>query len=1099
MAQLKIFKASAGSGKTHTLTREYLRLALSDPRAFERIQAVTFTNKATEEMKSRILHELYHLAQAPDRSPFAHELSQTLRCTSQELSQRALRVLRSILLDYSAFRVSTIDSFFQEILRSFAQELGLQGGFRLDLEERRALQAAITEVLAQQDQSQADTQAWLRDLAQSHIEQGDKYDLYRYIEKLGGELSKESVKQMILHNKLPNRKTIGELRGYLLGLVDAFAEGVIERAQAVVRAFDEAGLPWEAVSRASAYQGGVLSSIVTKRSTYDIRQALLNDKPLYSATVRKLADTPEKIFTTKDTTNQTRVSSTRLGEYIADFCNFIDEYLITARTALVTIENLGSYGLISDIETALQAQQRNSSTLLLANSASLINRILSDENGGEFIYEKIGTRIDHQMIDEFQDTSEVQYRNFYPLLHNNLSNGHDNLVVGDVKQSIYRWRGSDSSLLGELIERDFADTVASDTLTENWRSAPAIVAYNNALYASAPHKLQELFDALIAYHATLSKRELSRLYSYTKRFGQYYADAHQEVPESRRGHKGQVVYHYHEGKLDDLILEETPDVEDLTAHIAYQLPRTLIDLQKRGYKPSDIAILVRSGKDARAIADILSLASADSTLTEDGVYSLEIISAEALEVGRSPAVNFVIAALGYMSNPSSAVARLELRELWQILAPDGSAPFGDEQLALLNDIGKRSLYETVEAIVEQYEELFAHGQQPYMVKLLDMVLGYQQDLSVDIIDFLTMWHETGHSRTINTSEDDKKIHLMTIHKAKGLGFPVVLLPNPTWALERDNRQATQFLWCSNPFDQHQEVDLLPIKYTKLLLQTAYIADYIQERINLALDALNMLYVATTRAKQELHLWLPSELADSGMTESTSKAKKPADSATQEPVIPAKITGLIYEIGCSNPELMAQLDPSEYSVPNAPQCQQGHTQTSERFTIERLRSYGARKRIEVLHKGLEHFTETSQRTTGSLMHELLDKVRTLRDLEPAVTLMIQSGDISPGQGPDIRTLLEQRLSHPEVRRWFDGSGEVLRERDIIDGETGDLFRPDRVVLYPDGSAEVIDYKFGLQHKRYHQQVQRYKTLLDRMGYTPVRGYLWYLSLGILEQV
>lgn len=1066
---LTIYKASAGSGKTHTLTREYLRLALQSEYGYERIQAVTFTNKATEEMKERITRELYRITKGREHSPFFDELCGALNLSAERLKLQAERVLRRILLDYSAFRISTIDAFFQEIVRAFSRELGLQGGYRVDLEEKAALDSAVTAVLSEQENSGV-IQSWIKSISHALVNEGEGFDLYKHLRKLASTLLSEEVKQLALSKQIPTRQQLGDLDQSLSRIIEGYVKQVVDIAQSVMQALHEQGLSIEDTSYGASGALGVFHRQLTKEG---VMATLSGGDPLPSRLIKALED-PSTIFK-KGSPHRDWVTTSKVPGLLSQYYELVRTGLFMACSAIVARQELGSYGLISDIESKLNEQQRSAGSILLADTPALINKILQDDGGGAFIYEKIGTRIDHQMIDEFQDTSTMQYLDFLPLLEESLAAGHSNLVVGDVKQSIYRWRGSDSALLGTRINEDFksAQTI---TLQDNWRSSPEVIAFNNALYKHASALISQYFLSYIAEHAELNPaiRGSERLSQLAQRIEAYYADVEQSVPASRQGRRGQVVLHELQA---DNPAEEDGDAP--TPAPTSGVADVLIDLQRRGYSPSDIAILVRTGRQAKLIAQELAAASTEPLgATPQGVpYSLDIISAEALEVGNALSVRFIISALHFVATPKSLKAQHTLGELWRVIAPE-SAPEELERLQnTLIEAGRRSLYETIESIIAHYGERFSPCEEPYIIKLLDMALGYQQDLAADIADFLSMWERTGKSRTLNTSEDKSKIHLMTIHKAKGLGFPVVLLPFPTWSLERDNPREISYLWCDSPFSETFGIGKLPIAYGKGLLRTAFAPSYIAERIALSVDALNLLYVATTRAESELHLWL---------------------SGTETSAEPSKVSDLIASFLQQYPSLVRRSAEADY-VDGAPLYTPRPTPPESFLSIERIQSYEASRRIEVLRKGLAHFSDDTPRAYGSLMHDILDDIKTLADVQPALERAIQAGKLSPDQAAQALQALDHLLTTPEAKPWFDGSGEVLREAAIVGGGLQTSRRPDRVLLYPDGSAVVIDYKFGKLNRRYGAQVRRYMRLLQSMGYAPVRGYLWYLSDGRIEPI
>lgn len=1112
---LTIYKASAGSGKTHTLTGEYLRLCLSQPngQGYRRIQAVTFTNKATEEMKGRIATELYKIASGAP-SDFASMLARELKLSESALEQRASRALRSMLLDYSGFRVSTIDAFFQEILRGFARELGLQGGVRPSLESNLAIEDAITAIIAEQDSLPSDAKAWIKDMTNDLVEQGAHFDLRGPLRKLAKTLlSDEQVKSLALEERLPSRAELLPFKQYLTERQEAIAQELARSSRAVLDAFERTGIAFERISYG---ESGALSLCLQSQTVEQARMWLRRQaSPLkLKAHFVKFCQ-GGALCKKSDREANALVENSPVRALACQLRDFVLSAYPEFRSAQVVLSNLGSYGLILEIQSKLHEQQREAGSMLLSDTPALINRILSDEGASDFIYEKIGTRIDHQMIDEFQDTSSMQYLDFLPLLRNSIASGHANLVVGDVKQSIYRWRGSDSKLLGEQVGQDFPapDDSREVTLVHNWRSTPEIVHFNNALYNALPRLLEGAFANYIheGQAGNIFLRDAEGIEALAEVFTHYYRDAEQVVPDRNKDKRGLVAIHHFaqevgasaevgEGAVEtDGVDEEGYNISRgaMSSYgpesIEYQLPRVIVDLQRRGYRACDIAILVRKTTQAQMIARVLEDAGQDAEITEGGRYSLGFISQEALRIDRSRAVRFVIALLSYMSQPESELYRHEVREIFaQLVSLRGMEGrcFDEADFGEILDLGKRSIYETIEALVQRYSDIFdpEGGDYPYLIKLLDIALGAQQDLSLDLSDFLVLWEGKGDSAgkrasTLVTPEDEHKLILTTIHKSKGLDYPVVLIPYPSWRLNAIGA-GDNYLWCRNPFAGFDSIPILPVVYSTHLLAGYFAPRYLMERVAYALDALNLLYVATTRAKTEMHLWLesPSDFELPTPKKTLLDEYKDISILLRQVLKSIEGQGLYEEVPIGS-ELRGRWP----SIRTSPSTTGGEGRS---LLITSLRGGEVRHRIEVLRRGLEYFTDNSRRSYGSLMHHILGDIEQASDLSTAMAVAVRDGLLTESDSVEAESLISAMLHHPMAQRWYDGSGRVVREIPIIGGGIETSLRPDRMVLYPDGSAEVIDYKFGDKRSSHKRQVRGYIDILEQMGYSPVRGYLWY---------
>lgn len=1121
MSKLNIYIASAGAGKTHNLTKEYLRLALNKDKDFSRIQAVTFTNKATEEMKDRIVSEIYAIAaqdlnEAQRQSPFFDEISHELGYTPEEMRERARVCLRNMLLDYGNFRVKTIDSFFQEVLRSFARELNLSGGFRLDLNAQDALDAAVVAVLAEQDslQDAGEVQEWLIDLARDLINKGKGHNLSAAIKRLAKELEQEEVKRLRTQARLPNKKMLKEFKQALARMQREHEGRLTKMAEGVMQILGELEIN---VTDLSHKKSGGLSPFFKIYDNAKSIERLICTTPFEikpKSFCKALDKGTENLIPQKKELSEKRsriAGSSALRLIMEQYDHEAPSIYCTLYTIYSIQELLNSYGLITEVDSKLKEIQKRDNSMLLMDAPSLIHEILCDPSGVPFIYERIGTKIDHQMIDEFQDTSQLQYENFLPLLSDSLSSGNDNLIVGDVKQSIYRFRNSDSSLLGSRVFHDFDSQYQRIALTENWRSSPAIVTFNNHLFRYLAQHLQEYYEKSITAIKDGNKLfDASEVAQMASKFTLYYEDVEQSVPPQRQGLQGLVAIHEYRMEPSDAATEEdesntsdaASDTEADATNLAIaeltmseQLPLVIIDLQKRGYAPSDIAILVRNKREATLVADYLSEWSKRADFDKE-TYSLELISAEALLVSNALSVRFIIAALGYIVRPDTAESRLLLSEIYKQL--DGGREMTQEQYSRILEIGRTGIYESIEGILSEYQHLLSTGELPHQIKLLDIALGFQQDLSADIADFVSMWQEKGNEYRLIVPEDKRKIHLMTIHKSKGLGFEVVLLPYPTWPLNDKGAQKSPILWCPMPLSLGEDMpEIVPVLFREHLKSSLFADAYIKESINMALDSLNLLYVATTRAKRELHIWMPD--VDSSDPKQLSRLWG-KNKENREKIMNGllditleqfdKLEERIYQrLPSDTPTAYTSCPTKEAKSPTEPS--DGKSKT---IGIRKINAYTIGDRLQILREGMEHFDPSNPRLYGSLMHFILGEIVTADDIEDAMIRAEHKGLVQKQYMAEYQSKVKEWLSGLSEQRWFDGSAHVLREMPIIGGSIATSRRPDRVMILPDGSVEIVDYKFGKESKQHQTQVQLYMNLLRQMGYERITGYVWYVQSG-----
>ena len=1123
---LKIYTASAGSGKTHALTREFLRLMLStgDPRYFTTIQAVTFTKKATAETKGRSVAELSTLARTSEESLFTEDLCQELGISEAKLQERANATLHALLLEYTSFRVRTIDSFFQEVVRSFAYELGHAGALRVQLDSEQLLHQAVLDVLAKQDQEGNDKEieTWLRELTTEAIEDGKSYNIEDQLSKFAKQLENEAVKQLRAGKEFPSQAQVKKLREAARKIIKDKREALSALAERALNILAQSGVAVEDLSNGST---GVFGAIYACRRN---QGALLEKSSAFAERPRLRAfldatdtDTMLAKLVSKGKQSireQIEPHLSSIYDALKEFSDYNFQQLPIYVTAQQINRYAGLYGILIDIDNALQDLKREGKLMLISDAPSLIQALLKDNNDAPFLYEKIGTRIEHHMIDEFQDTSRMQYENFKPLLDNAQSQGQDCLIVGDAKQSIYRFRNSDSTLLTTQLTEDFTSSAKRKNLEDNWRSVPEIVDFNNALYPQLCSLIRRVFDShwsgVKGYGFPEGQEEVkSRLDAELDILLKAYEDVEQNTPEPKQQRGlGQVVLHRYapppkknDSTTEGEDIEETSDTEEEVPSGALdQLPLVLVDLLKRGYRCSDIAILVRKKAHAANVAE--TLLSAPEDMLEG--YSLPFLSEEALHVDRAYSVRFIIAALSYLADTSIPLRLAVLQEAYhQVLALAGQSEedLSETELQELRNFGRQGLYEVVEIINSRYGKLFPESEGAYLVKLLDMLYSWEQEEAADISTFLQYWQDKGHLQSIVNNSAEDAITLMTIHKSKGLGFPVVLLPDISWQLDEAlSANKENILWCPIPphISETEEltatnVTSVPLKYTTTLQMSYFAEPYFEEKLKNMMDSLNLLYVATTRPKQELHIWIREE-AQKGQEEESGKKKSKKKEASEEKI--SKIEDLflasVEEDKALHEILPAHQTTKEDPIGDSTSAPKKKHSTSEEDSatalhVGALSSYPIDKRLAILREGLEYFSEDSQRAYGRTLHLILSEIETASDVAPAISEAVHHGYIKAEHAEELSTQLRAVVEHPEAARWFDGTGKIFNERAIIGGELETSRRPDRVIFYPDSHIEVVDYKSGEERKAHHRQVREYMELLRQMGYTEVSGYLCYL--------
>lgn len=1071
---LTIYRASAGAGKTHKLTGEYLKLLFSHPGAYRRILAVTFTNKATDEMKSRIIHELYGLA-SDKTSDYVEPLSSLYELSPSQVRARAKEILIAILHDYSAFNISTIDRFFQQTMRAFTREIGLQGGYGIEMDQELVLTETIDNLLGDLEKPESkELLGWLLRFAEDKIENGGEWNLRRDIMGLSREIFKESYKSFSeeVNKDIADKQALETYRKDLYAIINAIeneAKQLGERGLAIISRY---GL------HPSDFKNGSRSPL------FFLEKLVKGEMKEPSATFRGLVDNVDA-YSTKTTPLETfraigNAFDNGLNECVKGVVALFDNL-----TAYYSAKEVARYyytlGILTDISRQIAAYREDKNVMLIADTTELLSKVI-DGSDAPFIYEKTGTAVDHYMIDEFQDTSNMQWNNFRPLIEESLAHKQSNLIVGDVKQSIYRFRNSDWKLLDEQVRHDFSrEQVEEETLKENWRSCRRIVEFNNTFFTAASLVLQNMYNETLA-SSSLNEEEQA---SFASKVLSAYAGNGQRIAPPFRKKEGHVKVEFLTGD----------DEKDWKEEAMERLPGLVEQLQDNGYALKDIAILVRTNQEGALVADTLLSYKEEHPSAR---YRYDIISDDALFVNSSSAVRFIIALLRYLRHPDDET--LEQMARFSYLTLKGAFDPTESRLPAslkkqLQELFQLSLYEITEGIYRLFGELFPENEQAFLQAFLDMVSEYSQKESADLSRFLQWWDDTGYRKTIATPDSQNAIRILTVHKSKGLGFKAVILPFGDWDIDHKPTKPV-ILWChpeEKPFDR---LHLVPVRYGQVLGKTIFAKEYYKEKMYAFIDNLNTLYVAFTRAKEELIVFAPRP----------KKVKE--DNGELEKI--GSIAGLLWA-GLMVPQealegedmvsLSSSFDPQEgvFELGDwwqpAPESQ---TDSSQELSMRRLNSISPDDRLQLRLHGKGFFFDNPKRKEGALMHDILSHIRTDKDIASAVEKHFLAGIINREETDRLCVRLEKALQKSEVAAWFDGSFRVLNEVEILQAK-GDIRRPDRVMIRED-QAIVVDYKFGKQQDRkHHSQVKNYLNLIRQMGYETVEGFLWYVELDRVEAV
>nr|WP_278705966.1 UvrD-helicase domain-containing protein [Bacteroides intestinalis] len=1072
--ELLVYKASAGSGKTFTLAVEYIKHLILNPRAYRQILAVTFTNKATAEMKERILQQLYGIwVSDPASEPYLNRIREDLQwknLSEDDIRLAAGTALQYMLHDYSRFRVETIDSFFQSVMRNLARELELSPNLNIELNNTEVLSDAVDSLIEKLTPS-SPVLAWLLDYINERIADDKRWNVSNEIKRFGWNIFDEGYIEQGegLRQQLKDPNTIKLYRNELREMETEALEQMKGFYDQFIGELEAHALTPEDLKGGARGIGSYFRKL---------RDGRLSDKDTVNATLKNSLD-DAKNWATKTSAQKNeiiRLAETSLLPLLQDAETFRPRNNKIVNSCRLSLQHLNKLQLLAHIDEEVRELNREHNRFLLSDTNALLHNLVRDGDSS-FVFEKIGANIRNVMIDEFQDTSRMQWDNFKILLLEGLSQGANSLIVGDVKQSIYRWRNGDWGILNALGTKDasFPFPVRVETLKTNRRSETNVIRFNN-----------NLFTAAVEYLNMLHLKELQEDCHPLQRA---YADVAQESPRTEA--KGYI-------KATFLEPDEEHDYTELTI---LSLGEEVQRLLEAGVKLNDITILVRKNKNIPPIADYF-----------DKTMHLSVVSDEAFRLDASQAICMLIDALRYLSNPEDKVACASLMMNyesgikkqggdWDSLLtakPEEALPeafvTGMETLRLM------PLYELLEELFSLFEMKRIEEQDAYLFSFFDAVTEYLQNNSSDLDAFIRYWNETLCNKTIPSGEMDG-IRILSIHKSKGLEFHTVLIPYCDWKLE--NETNNQLIWCSPTEAPFSTLDIVPVNYSSTMAESVYRQNYLDERLQLWVDNLNLLYVAFTRAGKNLIFWCKkgqkgtmSELLANALPQVAAREgdenwdeKEPYENGE---LCPSKYTG-------TDEHLPDPPKTSANRLAQKPDKLPVHME-SMRHDIEFRQSNRSADFIQGVD---EEESDNRFINRGRLLHTLFSAIETEEDIDNAIDQLVFEGIIGkPETEKSIRELTHHAFSLLQVQDWYSGNWHLFNECDIIWQERGELHtrRPDRVMMRGN-EIVVIDFKFGKQNKKYNKQVQGYMQLLTRMGYLKenIKGYLWYVEEDLIEKV
>lgn len=1071
---LTLYKASAGSGKTFMLAVKYISIVARKPDEYGSILAVTFTNKATAEMKQRILSQLFGISRSlPDSIPYFDTVRKLVPSifTDDEIRANCGKALQNILQDYSHFRVETIDSFFQSVLRGLARELQLGSDMTIEIDQKAVVSDAVDAFLANLRNGSKESRA-VSQFIQKNIGDDRSWNISNQLKNFSSQLFSEVFmeKGISLRQLLEKPDAISgyerSIRQWRDENMNKLKDSLKECGIHIMSILSDLGFPCDNLNlnQRNLIEGIADGSWLNKNAGSTITNAISN---------------PASIFPAKAVKMNARLADEagqRIVPLLEEVLSLRERYTFTANSYQAATSNLRELSLLLYIRDEILRQNEAQGRFILADTANLLGSL--KEGDTSFVFEKTGCFTNHIMIDEFQDTSRLQWKNLFILLDECLSRNEDCLVVGDVKQSIYRWRNSDWNIFNTEIEQDLSKySPQTESLRTNRRSMRNIITFNRHIFGQAVNSVESVYTGLFGGSGYDILRKA-------------YSDLEQEIPkEKETAPAGYIEVRIVGNK------ERGADNETLK----FDMIEKEIDLlTQAGVMQSDIAILLRNTDDIASIAGYFATKRPE----------WKMVSGEAFQLDYSPSVRVLVNAMRWIADEKDQVALASLVWEWRnyILKEEVllEQVFGDgedtevsrhlaEQIpreisANRSTLGGLPLYQLAEHLFRTLELDKADNQDAYVMAFLDTVSNFTSNNNGSLNDFIALWNDRLHKKTIPSGNADS-IRLLTIHKSKGLEFHTVILPFFEWPLFKTRTDT--HLWIEPSEAPFNGIPLVPVNYLLNLRDSAFKNHFKEETGRQLVDNLNLMYVAMTRPKCNLVILSSKGLSDKNPSTNNiiASAIKTLDgfSETAEGILEyrcGEIAGHFDEVKrvTSNPfePTSIQLDISMKSY--ATELCFKQSGESVRYMSEAGPDNGEES---LRQKGFIEF--------GKLMHRLFSSISTEADIDSQVARLFADGLFKSREIADnARQLAHRAVSSPTVNRWFDGHWKLFNETSVLFRRNGQVMtrRPDRIMT--DGvETVVVDFKFGRENEEHTHQVAEYMDLLEQMGFNDVKGYVWYV--------
>lgn len=1027
----EIFNASAGSGKTYTLAKAYLKLLFrsSNYTEFKSILAITFTNKAVGEMKERIISTLamFSNLKEDDSAPsMLIDICSELSLNEDFIISKSKTILKHIVHNYGAFEISTIDGFNHRLIRTFAHDLKLPMNFEVELDQERLLNEAVDALISKAGSDRALTKV-LVDFAIDKANDDKSWDISYDLRQIARLIVNENDIKGLESLNFKSLKAFTGLKTKLISELQEIEGEVRKSASDVLLALEAEALEFNDFNRKS------LPNFFAKLATGQMSVT-------FGAQWQNDLITGEALYP-KRVSGVVASSIDKLQGFLAQKFSTVKTKLFYIKLLKSIYRNITPLSVLSAIKVELELVKKDQNLLLISEFNKLISKEIKNQPT-PYIYERLGEKFKHYFIDEFQDTSKLQWANLVPLLDHALSSENSStMLVGDAKQAIYRWRGGDPEQFIRLFNKTvnpFQVQAEVKSLDTNYRSAKAIVDFNNGFFTFLG---QNFFDNTINKDLYINATQKNHIKS-TGYVNLKFLDT-SNTGNADNGYEDEVL-------------------------------QTILNCQAKGYMLSDICIITRKRKEGVKVSEYLS------------ANGIDLTSSETLLLKHSGKVMFLNSFLKLLLDPNNSVLRIEVLSFLaaQHSIKDRHSYYNQHKnqdwnrcisLTIPNLELNRAkllaipLYELVEFLMRQFE--LHNSSDAFLQFYLDTVLEFVQQQHSDITQFVSFFDTKQDSLSVVLPRHSNAVQVMTIHKSKGLEFPIVIFPYADLDIYRElNPQ----LWFPVQGELFNGFDYFLVNYNSDVENYGETGRQLFEehQTHLQLDQINLLYVVLTRAVDQLHILSKKDLSSNG--EPNKKT----------------FSGLFIWY-LKNLGLWSE-NQNNYSFGSNDRT----ARVPKGATTETILLNSTPKEVHNLNiitrSGLLWNTEQGHAIEkGNLVHLVLSKIKTKADVITAIELLMTSGEISKANVTEITELIERIISHPKLEVYFSNTVKTYTEQDIIH-PTGQLFRPDRLSIDTEGKITVLDYKTGEKKVQHREQLQEYQSVLEDMTYVVKKKLLIYIN-------